>query len=515
MKRIIFALVLALPSMAYAQVQPSGTFTPGHAMRVLNSAGTAVGDAGGSAGSSKNGQNYLTEIGITNTGTPLCVNDALTNAASGYHQLCLGANALGGGLISYNAYGGASALPFNFNLNGTTVPFPGTGNGNVIGPTSPVGGANDLAIWNGSGVVIKDASTAFPSSFSTTPTDMAQINIGSYPLASQIPSGVLEGLVSKVVVPSSYTASPWPNTAISAYILNGNPTNNGSGVSVFSFAGTTHDGAVAFGLNPVVGNCDNPAPTNGCGVDGGGWIGEEIDVNVMKKGGSTPIGEAKGLVIVGGSEISPANSSFALDIFPLGTGVPWTHGLVFEDGATSGAAIELNQLAAGNNSASQFLTFKSTSSVPVTAFTQMQQTADGVLRFGGPQVVKVAFNVGSNQTLDTGAVALFNGPSADETLEIRAHNGLSDGMLISSSTNDLMTSKGLELIGSTIQLTGNVKTTGTTTFGNPVIFPTSTTGAVTPAFTNAPTSCSNVIWIGPLQVTSPSQGSVYLAACHT
>ena len=61
----IFAVFLALMflSPAYAQqgVQPSGSFTPGHTVQVLNPSGTAIGDAGGSAGSDYlPGQNYLT-----------------------------------------------------------------------------------------------------------------------------------------------------------------------------------------------------------------------------------------------------------------------------------------------------------------------------------------------------------------------------------------------------------------------------------------------------------------------
>jgi hypothetical protein len=68
----------------------------------------------------------LAELSITNTGTPACINDAPITSVTGYHQLCLGANALGGGLISYNAYGGAPQLPLHFNINGTTYPFPAT-----------------------------------------------------------------------------------------------------------------------------------------------------------------------------------------------------------------------------------------------------------------------------------------------------------------------------------------------------------------------------------------------------
>ena len=107
LRALLFAALWLLPSLAEAQIKPSGSsFTPGHTTRVMNPQGTVLGDAGGSAGSSLPGQSYLTELGITNTGTPLCINDALTNAAGGYHAFCVGANALGGGLISYNAFGG-------------------------------------------------------------------------------------------------------------------------------------------------------------------------------------------------------------------------------------------------------------------------------------------------------------------------------------------------------------------------------------------------------------------------
>lgn len=110
-----------------------------------------MGDAGGAASGN------LTEIGITNTGTPFCVNDAQVSSVSGYHQFCVGANALGGGLISYNAYGGASQLGLNFNINGSTYGFPGPGNGNVAGPASSV--ASAMVIFNGTGgKTIQDAS---------------------------------------------------------------------------------------------------------------------------------------------------------------------------------------------------------------------------------------------------------------------------------------------------------------------------------------------------------------------
>lgn len=103
--------LLLLPSLALAQnVQQSGPVTPGQlavwgANGVVRSGGTAT-----------NGN--ATSLGLLGAGLPFCINDAPVASAGGYHQLCLGANASGGGLLSYNAYGGAAQLPMQFNVNG-------------------------------------------------------------------------------------------------------------------------------------------------------------------------------------------------------------------------------------------------------------------------------------------------------------------------------------------------------------------------------------------------------------
>lgn len=171
-KRSACAFVIAAALWANTtpaqQMQPSGMFTPGHTVRVLNSGGTAVGDAGGAAGSTNAQTGFLTEIGITNTGTPFCINDALTNANGGYHELCVGANALGGGLLSYNAYQGAPPLSFQININGVNYPFPGgAGSGTVVGPVSSTIG--DVAIWaNTSGTLLAQAQALLGITAQTT-----------------------------------------------------------------------------------------------------------------------------------------------------------------------------------------------------------------------------------------------------------------------------------------------------------------------------------------------------------
>lgn len=151
-RALLFAAAALLSLPAAAQVQQSGTITPGHTARWL--APNVVGDGGSAVGSTILGSGYLTELGITNTGTPLCINDALINAVGGYHQLCFGASALGGGLISYNAYGNATPLGLFLNINGTTYEFPFTVGG-ITGPGTTVIG--DLVTWNSTtGTLVAD-----------------------------------------------------------------------------------------------------------------------------------------------------------------------------------------------------------------------------------------------------------------------------------------------------------------------------------------------------------------------
>lgn len=186
---------------AHAQMTPTGTFVPGHTIRCLNNTCTVVGDAGPALGSSTSGSKYLTEIGITATGTPFCINDALTSGP--YHQLCFGALALGGGLISYNPYKGATALGLTVNLNGSNYAFPGAGNGNVVGPVTTVVG--DIPLWN-------DTNGSAQSDSGVLLTSLA-------PLASPAFTGV----------PTAPTAAAGTNTtqlATTAFVQAGTPSLN-------------------------------------------------------------------------------------------------------------------------------------------------------------------------------------------------------------------------------------------------------------------------------------------------
>lgn len=142
----IFSTVLAVigtPATAFAQsaLLQGGPVTPGHTLMYVNSYSQqpVVQDAGSAAGGAP-GAN-ASELGLVargagtapyaNSGSgPLaehyCEYDAPTTNSTGYHYLCMDANAQGGGLLDYGYGGGASALPFKIIINGTTYTPPFT-----------------------------------------------------------------------------------------------------------------------------------------------------------------------------------------------------------------------------------------------------------------------------------------------------------------------------------------------------------------------------------------------------
>jgi hypothetical protein len=97
-----------VPGGGIAAVQQSGPVTPGHVPVWVQD--HVIAD---------NSVQPLNSLQITGTGTPFCVNDGPITGP--YHALCLGASANGGGLVSYNAYGGAAAAPLQCNINGVVT----------------------------------------------------------------------------------------------------------------------------------------------------------------------------------------------------------------------------------------------------------------------------------------------------------------------------------------------------------------------------------------------------------
>lgn len=144
----VFAALLLSGFHAGAQtsVRQTGNITPGHAAAWTT---TGVIQDAGTAASGK-----FSSLGVTAAGPGFCQNSGPITAA--YYQLCLGVTSGGVNTISVAGFGGAGNASLQFNINGTTYPFtPGTGSGNMTGPTSPTPPAGNIAIWNG-GTTVRD-----------------------------------------------------------------------------------------------------------------------------------------------------------------------------------------------------------------------------------------------------------------------------------------------------------------------------------------------------------------------
>lgn len=145
----ILTFLLCLTAAAMAQsVQQSGSVTPGHAAVWLTNG--VIQDAG-TAASGK-----FTSLGTTGQGPTICANSAPISQP--YVALCLAANTNSAAILSLQNYGGASAQPLEFNINGTVYNFPYTVGG-IVGPGSSTVG--DAACWNNSsGSLLKDCGYA-------------------------------------------------------------------------------------------------------------------------------------------------------------------------------------------------------------------------------------------------------------------------------------------------------------------------------------------------------------------
>ncbi|MDE2472659.1 MAG: hypothetical protein KGL35_29025 [Bradyrhizobium sp.] len=138
-KFLLALIVAAIPFSAAAQngsIIQSGTVTAGHAgvfatQNVMQDAGTSV-----------NGG--FSSLGVTNSGS--CGLGVNSSAVTGpYYQTCIG----GSGTFSFAAFGGASAVPFNFIINGTTY---------------QIGGSNWLSGWFDSQFCATQGSILYRSS---------------------------------------------------------------------------------------------------------------------------------------------------------------------------------------------------------------------------------------------------------------------------------------------------------------------------------------------------------------
>jgi hypothetical protein len=223
------------PAMAQSTLLQGGSWSTGRVPMYVGQTGgqTIVQDSGPASGGGPG--IGVSELNITARGTGTapyagqgtgpngevaCIFDAPTTNATGYHSLCLSANVSSGGLISYQANGAASALPFNFKINGVVYEFPFLTTG-VVGPASSTIG--NAACWNNtSGTLLADCGAfvtvggsntwtgtnnftstfqiggvtqTFPASGNLVGTSDTQTLTNKSIAASQINSGTLPGTV--------------------------------------------------------------------------------------------------------------------------------------------------------------------------------------------------------------------------------------------------------------------------------------------------------------------------------
>lgn len=158
LRRLAFLLVLLAPSVAFGQgaVLQQGGVLQGHDAMWLSNG--YIADAGGPLGTGLapiNPVSGLLPLGFASVNSGLGTCQFSNYAATPYSSLCTGFDGSGNGLITL-ANSSGSTPSFTIKIGNTSYPFPGAGNGNVVGPTSPFPTAGDAVLWNG-GTTVVDA----------------------------------------------------------------------------------------------------------------------------------------------------------------------------------------------------------------------------------------------------------------------------------------------------------------------------------------------------------------------
>lgn len=253
----LLAVLAALTSPVHAQVRQSGIVNAGHATSWTTTG--VIQDAGSAASGS------ITTLGVTNTGTPICINDGPITGS--YHQLCLGANSLGGGLLSYNAYGGASNLPLQINVNGTTSAIgtgtinTGTlgqlltylGTGTIVGPTTYASLTNGALTLGTPGT--QAGSVILGGSATGTVTLGADANAGGYTFRFPTSQGTTGQVLSSAGPGATPTWQTVGGTVVSSsagqYAYYPSSSNSVQGSSLLSQTGSVVTDVGGLSVTPA------------------------------------------------------------------------------------------------------------------------------------------------------------------------------------------------------------------------------------------------------------------------
>lgn len=240
MNRFLTALLLLLVGCSTVEAQQSvlqgGSWTPGRIPTYSTSGGIQpIVQSGAGANGIGTAPSEISLIargtgtapyagqGSGQYGTNFCMYDGPVTGSTGYHYLCLSANAQGGGLLTYGAANGAATLPLSFIVNGTTYQFPfsGGGGGGVVGPGSSTIG--HISCWaNTAGTLLSDCGYAIGTSGSTVPVMSAAnnwsgaqtFNAGVTAAAALNITGTFQRNGNSIVLPTvpatlTYIGTPW------------------------------------------------------------------------------------------------------------------------------------------------------------------------------------------------------------------------------------------------------------------------------------------------------------------
>jgi hypothetical protein len=425
---------------ANAQIIQSGNVTPGHGYCVAtNGVAQDCGTAGNGA---------INSLGVTASGTPFCINDAVATGA--YHQLCLGANSLGGGLLSYNAYGGAASLPMQIDINGTTTTI-GTG-------TINTGTAGNLGVYSA-------ANTISGGTYANLSTGSLTLGLGGSITGKLLLGGSTSGTVT--ITPQAAAGTfefDLPTTAgtVGQALVSGGGA--GSPMTWATFGGTITSGTL--GQTPFY-------TGTGTTVAGSSALILTTTTANMSPSGAATISPGTTLSIAptGAMTINPATLS-TLDNVTIGattkaagsfttilgtgqisTGVAGASiGSLALSGNTSGTVIVKPQAAAGSYNFN----------LPITAGTAGQPMLSAA---GGASPMTWGTLAGNTTTFATTSGALTNGHAAtfDASGNIIDGGALPTGVINSGSTGQITYYAGN---GTTVSGNANLTiSSGAVTFG--------------------------------------------------
>jgi hypothetical protein len=332
LRTLILAAALVSPIAAFAQGNVVGTVptTPGHAARWT--APGVIGDAGGSGGSQLQGSGYLTELGITNTGTPLGINDALTSYP--YHALTLGANAIGGGVLNYQANGGAQPLPFKICVNGTCQTFPFVATQDVCSPGNPglvppTGGGTDGFLRADCTIssALVDTQTGPMTEEGATFSAATQPSITANQIFEWTQMYCCGGNnrsydAVRGVAKANQNSTTTLVNAVAGYLqVDESTTGNPTGVTLFGAGAVTRDNGAIWGINTTITDNTNTSAVPSTGM--GRSMYNEFDLQF-----TSPHSTGIGLQLEGNAVVQPdfadaANcSTLSLTAWTEGTAVP-------------------------------------------------------------------------------------------------------------------------------------------------------------------------------------------------